>query len=83
MVCPKYKLIKDIVYHILSGCDVYDGLRCINEVLDQLLVLLGAIAHRETSLHGMELITGLDLHHSQCHRCAMMDAKKDNLLDTG
>ena len=56
------KLIEDIVYHILSGCDVHDGLRCIDELLDQVLVLLGAVAHQETDLHGMELIPCLDLH---------------------
>ena len=52
---------------MLSGCDVYYGLRCIDELLDQVLVLLEAIAHRETGLQGMELVPGLDLRHGQCH----------------
>jgi len=46
-------------------------------------MLLGAIAHRETSLHGMELIHGLDLLHGQRNRCAMTNTMKGNLLDTG
>ena len=52
-----------MVYHILSGCDVYYGLRCINELLDQVLVLLGVVAHRETvtprvlALHNLTCIT--------------------------
>ena len=83
MVCPKYKLIKDIVYHILSGCDVHNGLHCINEFLDQLLVLLEAVAHREIGLHGMELVPGLDQRRGQHHRCAMMKAMKGDLLDVG
>ena len=83
LVCPKYKLIKDIVYHILSGCDVHNGLRCIDEFLDQLLMLLEAITHWETSLHGMELIPGLDLHRGQRHWCAMTNAMKGDLLDAG
>ena len=74
--------MKYIVYHIQSGCDVHNGLYCIDEFLDQ-LVLLKAITHRETGLHGMELVTGLDLHRGQCHRCATMDAMKCNLLDMG
>ena len=53
--------MKDIVYHELNGCNVHDGLRCINEVLDKLLMLLEAIAHWEPGLHGMELMPGLDL----------------------
>ena len=44
-------------------------------------MLLGAIAHRETSLHGMELVPDLDLHHGQRHRCAMMNTMKGDLLD--
>ena len=31
---PMYKLIKNIIYHILGGYDVHDGLRCIIEVFD-------------------------------------------------
>ena len=73
-VCPKYKLIEDIFYHILSDCDVHDGLRCIDKLLDQVLVLLGVVVHRKTSLHGMELVPGLDLRRGQRHRCAMTNA---------
>ena len=58
---PKYELIKDLVHHILSGCDVYYGLRCHGEFFKQVLMLLRAIAHWETSLHGVELVPGLDL----------------------
>ena len=75
--------MKDIVYNILSGCNVHDGLCCIDEVLDQLLMLLRAVAHRETSLHGMELVPDLNLHRSQPHRCAMTDAMEGDLLDMG
>ena len=46
-------------------------------------MLLGAITHREASLCGVELVPGLDLHRGQCHRRAMMDAMKGDLLDTG
>ena len=46
-------------------------------------MLLGDVAHRETGLHGMELVLGLDLHHDQRHRWTMMDAMMGNLLDTG
>ena len=81
LVCPKYKLIKDIVYHILSGCDVHDGLRYIDKVFYQLLVLLGDVAHQETNLHGMEIVPDLDLCHGQRHRCATTDAMKGDLLD--
>ena len=58
---PKYELIKDLVHHVLSGCDVYYGLRCHGELFEQVLMLLRAIAHWETSLHGVELKTSLDL----------------------
>ena len=75
--------MKDIVYHELNGCNVHDGLRCINEVLDQLLVLLGAVSLREASLLGMGLVPGLNLRHSQCHRCTTTDAMEGDLLDMG
>ena len=78
---PKYKLIKDLVHLILSGCDVYYGLRCHSEFFEQVLVLLRAIAHREASLHGVELMPSLDLHRGQRHQRAMMDAMKGDLLD--
>ena len=63
----------------MSGCDVHNGLRCV----DKLLVLPGAISHREAGLHGVELIPGLDLRHGQRHRRAMMDTMKGDLLDVG
>ena len=56
-----------MVYHILSGCDIYYGLCCIKELLDQVLMLLEAIAHWEPGLHGMELMPGLDLRRGQRH----------------
>ena len=74
--CPKYKLIEDIVCHILSRCDVHDGLRCVDKLRDQVLVLLGAIAHREASLHGVELVLGLDLCYGQHHQRAMTNAMR-------
>jgi len=46
-------------------------------------MLLRAIAHQETSLHGMELVPYLDLRRGQCHRRTMTDSMKGNLLDTG
>ena len=61
---PKYKLIKDLVHHILSGCDVYYGLHCHGEFFKQVLALLRAIANREANLHGVELMPGQDLHRS-------------------
>ena len=82
-ICPKYKLIKNIIYYILSGCDVHDGLRCIDELRNQVLMLLGAVAHREIGLHGMELVPSLDLRRGQHHRCATTNAMKGDLLDTG
>jgi len=46
-------------------------------------MLLGAVAHQEASLHGVELVPGLDLRRSQHHRCAMTNAVKSDLLDMG
>ena len=46
-------------------------------------MLLRADTHWETSLHGVELIPGLDLRRGQHHRCAMMNAMKGDLLDAG
>ena len=77
------KLIEDIVYHILSECDVHDGLRCVNELRDQVIMLLVAVAHQEVSLHGVELVPSLDLCHGQRHRRAMLDAMEGDLLDAG
>ena len=64
---PKYKLIKDLVHHILSGCDVYYGLRYHGEFFKQVLVLLRAVAHWETGLHGVEIVPCLNLCYGQCH----------------
>ena len=74
MIYPKYKLIEDLVHHILSGYDVYYGLRCHGEFFKQVLMLLRAIAHWETSVHGVELVPSLDLCRGQRHRCTMTNA---------
>ena len=79
MIYPKYKLIEDLVHHILSGCDVYYGLCCHGEFFEQVLVLLEAIANWETSLHGMELVPSLDLCRGQCHCHTMTNAMERNL----
>ena len=78
---PKYKLIEDLVHHILSGYDVYYGLHCLGEFFKQVLVLLRAIAHWETSLHGVELVPSLDLCHGQRHRRTMTKTVKGDLLN--
>ena len=83
LIHPKYKLIKDLVHHILSRCDVHNGLRCNDEFFKQVFMFLRAIAHQEASLHGMELVPSLDLHHGQRHRCAMTNAMEGDLLNTG
>ena len=62
---PRYNLTKDLVNHILGGCDVYYGLHCHDKFFEQVLMLLGAITHWEASLHGMELVPCLDLRHGQ------------------
>jgi len=80
---PRYNLLKDLVHHILGGCDVYYGFRCHNKFFKQVLMFLRAIAHWETSLHGMELIPSLDLRRGQCHRRTMMNAVEGDLLITG
>ena len=72
-----------MVYHILSGCDIYYGLCLIDELLDQVLMLLGTITHREASLHGVEFVPGLDLCRGQRHRRAMTDAMECDLLNVG
>ena len=64
---PKYKLIKDLLRHILRGCDVYYGLRCHGEFFKQVLVLLKGVAYWETGLHGMELVPCLNLCRGQRH----------------
>ena len=44
-------------------------------------MLLRAIAHREASLHGVELVPSLDLCRGQRNRCVMTNAMKGDLLD--
>ena len=46
-------------------------------------MLLGAVAHWEASLHGMELVPCLDLCHGQCHQCTMTNAVEGDLLNVG
>ena len=82
-VCPKYNLIEDLVHHILSGCDVHDGLHRYDEFFHQVLMLLRAIAHWEASLHGMELVPSLDFCRGQRHRCAMTNTMESDLLNVG
>ena len=83
MVCPKYNLIEDFVHHILSGCDVYYGLRCHDKFFEQVLMFLRAVTHWETSLHGAELVPSLDLRRGQRHRRTMTNAVEGNLLNAG
>ena len=54
-----------------------------DKLFEQILMLLGAVAHWETSLHGMELIPDLDLHHGQRHQRAMTNAMEGDLLNVG
>ena len=63
MVSPKYNLVEDFVDHILSRCDVHDGLRCYDEFFYQVLMSLRAIANREANLHGVEVMPSLNLRH--------------------
>ena len=58
---PKYNLVEDFVHHILSGCDVHDGLCRYGEIFYQIFMSLRAIANREANLHGVEIMPGLDL----------------------
>ena len=83
MVYPKYNLIEDLVHHILSGCDVYYGLCCHDEFFEQVLMLLRAITHWETNLHGVELVPSMDLCRGQRHRRTMTNAVKGALSNTG
>ena len=46
-------------------------------------MLLRAVAHWETSLHGVELIPSLDLCRGQRHRRTVMNAMEGNLLNEG
>ena len=61
---PKYNLVKNFVHHILSGCDVHDGLRRCGEIFYQIFMSLRAIANREAHLHSVEIMLGLDLRRS-------------------
>ena len=76
---PRYNLTKDLVHHILGGCDVYYGLHCHDKFFEQVLMLLRAIAHWETSLRGMELVPSLDLCRSQRHRRTMTNTVEGDL----
>ena len=76
---PKYRLIKYLVHHILSGCDVYYGLRCHGEFFKQVLVLLKAVAHWETCFHGVKLVPSSDLCRGQRHRRTMTNAMEGDL----
>ena len=58
---PKYNLVEDFVHHILSRCDVHDGLRRYGEFFYQVLMSLRAIANQEANLHGMEVKPSLDM----------------------
>ena len=79
---PKYKLIKNIIYHILGGYDVHDGLRRVVKVLDQILVHVRVIGHPKAWLHGAEIMPGLDLRRYQSHCHATVNAVEGNLLNT-
>ena len=83
MVCPKYKLIEDLVHHILSGCDVHNGLHRYAEFFHLVLVFLRTVAHWETGLHGVELVPSLDLRRGQRHRRAMTNTVEGDLLNVG
>ena len=61
---PKYNLVEDFVHHILSGCDVHDGLRRYGEIFYQIFMSLRTIANREANLHGVEIMPDLDLRRS-------------------
>ena len=61
---PKYNLVEDFVHHILSGCDVHDGLCRSSEIFFQIFMSLRAIVGREANLHGTEIMPSLDLHRS-------------------
>ena len=58
---PKYNLVEDFVHHILSRCDVHDGLHRYDEFFYQVLMSLRAVTIREANLHGMEVMPGPDL----------------------
>ena len=80
---PKNKLIKDLVHYILSGCDVHYGLRCHDELFQQVLMFFRAVARWETSLHGVEFVPSLNLCHGQRHRRTMTNTMEGDLLIAG
>ena len=82
-VRPKYNLIEDLVHDILSRCDVHYGLRFHDEFFELVLMFLRAVAHWETSLHGVELVPSLDLCRGQRRRCTMMNVVEGDLLNVG
>ena len=59
------------------------GLRCHDEFFEQVLMFLRAIAHWETSLHGVELVPSLDLRRGQRHRRTMPNAVEGDFLNVG
>ena len=61
---PKYNLAEDFIHHILSGCDVHNGLHSYGEIFYQIFVSFRAIANREANLHGMEIMPSLHLRRS-------------------
>ena len=61
---PKYNLVEDFVHHILSRCDVHDGLRRCAVIFYQIFMSLRAIANWEANLHGVEIMPDLDLRRS-------------------
>ena len=79
----KYNLIKNLVHHILGGCDVYYGFRCHDEFFELVFMFLRVITYSEASLLGVELVPSLDLHHGQRHRRTMTNVVEDDLLNTG
>ena len=83
MIYPKYKLIEDLVHHILGGCDVHYGLRCHDELFQQVLMFFRAVSQWETSLHGVEFVPSLNLCRGQHHRRTMTNTVEGNLPNTG
>ena len=64
----------------MGWCDIHNGRRGIIEILNQLLVHVGIIGHREARLHGVKVVLGLDLRRGQSHHCAATNAMQGNLL---
>ena len=76
---PRYNITKDHIHHILGGCDVYYGLRCDDKLFEQVLMLLRAVAHRETCFLGVKLIHSSDLCRGQRHHRTMTNAMEGDL----